>query len=223
MKIIQPSFSLHTSSGELTEAKGVELLRWVEFNARISHRSEEAQTGDSWRRFIKAVVLEHGDYSVIEHASVTAILRVDRGVTHELVRHRLFSFTMESQRFINYRKKYPDGLEFIRPSNIPDAAKWNWEQGCANSEKEYLSMLDWGTRPQEARSVLPNACASTISVTGNLRTWRHLFIMRTTKETHPDFRAVTIPMLVQFQRLIPILYEDIQPDCRQIDNLSKPR
>jgi len=194
--------------------------------ARISHRSEEAQTEDSWKRFLTAVVLERGDWSVVEHASLTVVFRVDRGVTHELVRHRLFSFTQESTRFVNYKKKGGE-LEFICPIIFenPQAFQilWSWEQALVTAEKEYFRLLENGIRPQEARSVLPNALAATIAVTGNLRNWRHFLLMRTTKETHPDFKRVTVPLLAKFKELIPLLFDDIEPDARQIDNLRKPR
>ena len=215
MKIIQPSFEIRTPWGMLTEERGIDLLRWIETNARISHRSEDLQSPSSWRRFISAVVIGHGDWSVVEHAAVTVIFRVDRGVTHELVRHRLFSFTQESTRFVNGHKKYPDGLEFIAETDLGGALSY-----C---EMAYLAALDNGVSPQIARSVLPNALAATISVTGNLRNWRHFLLMRTSRETHPDFRRVTIPLLAEFKRLIPLLYDDIEPEARQVDNLGKAR
>jgi thymidylate synthase (FAD) len=84
-------------------------------------------------------------------------------------------------------------------------------------------MLDRGARPQEARAVLPNALAATIVVTGNLRNFRHLFLMRTSRETHSDFRRVTVPLLAEFKKLIPVLYDDIQPEQRQIENMRMPR
>jgi thymidylate synthase (FAD) len=229
MKIIEPSAVMISPA---TKLDGKILLQTIENFARISHRSEDKQTEDSWRRFIQAVVIEHGDYSVIEHASASVIFRVDRGVTHELVRHRLFSFTQESTRFVNGRKSYPEGLEFIYPSSLSKIDNKNaelvsyekdWYDSMLQAESTYFSMLNSGTRPQEARSVLPNALASTIAVTGNLRSWRHLFIMRTTKETHPDFRRIMIPLLKEFQERIPILYSDIEPEGRQIDNLKKAR
>lgn len=222
MKIINPSFSLHTPFGPLTPELGVTMLRWIESNARISHRSEEAQTEDSWRRFIKAVVIDHGDWSVVEHASVTAIMRVDRGVTHELVRHRLFSFTQESTRFV----RYEDDIEFMRPAGRApncDDSWFDWEMQLAFAEESYRELLAAGWRPQEARSVLPNALAATISVTGNLRNWRSFFLARVTKETHPDFKAVTIPMLEEFKKLIPIIFDDVEPNIRQADSLRKAR
>src|ERR1700676_1684182 len=221
MKIIEPRAEIiHPDPDE-----GIGQLQFIELMARISHRSEDKQTPDSWKTFIQAVVMQHGDWSVVEHESATVLFRVDRGVTHELVRHRLFSFTQESTRFVNGRKSYPDGLEFIKPEGIqrPSPAYFSWLYACEASEKTYLDMLDWGTRPQEARSILPNAFASTIAVTGNLRNWRWLLLARTSRETHPDFRRVTIPLLASFQKTIPILYDDIEPNARQIDNLRRAR
>ncbi len=220
MKVIDPSFELQRPAN-LEE--GIKQLQYIEQMARISHRSEEKQTEDTWKRFIQAVVMDHGDWSVVEHSYATVKFRVDRGVTHELVRHRLFSFTQESTRFVNGQKSYPDGLEFIRPVSLPENCIWNWEQAVGSAELEYFSMLDKGARPQEARSVLPNSLASTISVTGNLRNWRHILIMRSTQETHPDFKRVIIPLLAEFKNRIPLLFDDIVPFQKQREALSKPR
>jgi thymidylate synthase (FAD) len=199
------------------------MLRFIEKQARISHRSQDAQTGDSWKRFITAVVIGHGDWSVTEHASVTATIRVDRGVTHELVRHRLFSFTQESTRFVRYH----GNMEFIVPApaeRINDPVFMElWRKGMEQAEQNYERAISQNWRPQEARSLLPNALAATIAVTGNFRNFRHLFLMRTSRETHPDFRRIVDPMLVEFKRLIPLLYDDIEPNARQVDNLKKSR
>lgn len=220
MKIIQPSFRLtNPYKSQLTREDGVKMLQFIEAQARISHRSENGMKEDSWERFIEAVVLKHGDWSVVEHCSITATIRTDRGVTHELVRHRLFSFTQESTRFVRYN----DELEFIYPENAPEGCFANWDLTVQKCEETYHELLKAGWRPQEARSVLPNSLAATISVTGNLRNWRLFFLMRTSRETHPDFKRVTIPMLAEFQRIIPILYDDIKPDQRQVDNLRLPR
>jgi thymidylate synthase (FAD) len=215
------------------QAAGFALLRKIEWCARISHRSEEAQTEDSWSRFIRTVVLEHGDWSVVEHASATVDMLVDRGVTHEIVRHRLFSFTQESTRFVNYEKKMPPS--FIMPdlSNVAERApngervelsamEW-WRHGINTAESVYKGLLKCGYPPQIARSVFPNALASRIIITGNLRNWRHFFIMRTTKEAHPQMRQVTIPLLAEFKGKIPILYDDITPMERQVDAMKRAR
>ena len=224
MRLVQASVELLRP---LDSTEGVRCLQFIESMARISHRSEDWQTDDTWRRFISSVVLDHGDWSVVEHATATSLFRVNRGVTHELVRHRLFSFTQESTRFVNGRKSYPDGLEFICPATLNQANTPNswetWVTSCLHAEESYLEMLDDGLRPQEARSVLPNALAATIAVTGNLRNWRHLLLMRTSKETHPDFKQVTIPLLATFKERIPLLFADIEPENKQSENMRLPR
>jgi thymidylate synthase (FAD) len=223
VRIIEPHFELSTPFGPLTPEMGVQMLQFIEAQARISHRSEDAQTDDSWKRFITAVVIGHGDWSVTEHASVTATIRVDRGVTHELVRHRLFSFTQESTRFVRYH----GNMEFIAPApaeRVNDPVFMElWAKGMEQAEQNYERAISQNWRPQEARSLLSNSLAATIAVTGNLRNFRHLFLMRTSRETHPDFRRIMDPMLAEFKRLIPLLYDDIEPNARQIDNLKKAR
>ena len=223
MKIIEPSATLIRPQ---TPEGGLIALRAIESMARISHHSEDAQTEDSWKRFIEAVVIQHGDWSVVEHGVASVIFRVDRGITHELVRHRLFSFTQESTRFVNGAKKYPDGLEFIMPegwhATSSDTKIHVWCRSMEKAETDYLTLLQCGIRPQEARSVLPNALASTVGVTGNFRAWRWFFLARTTKESHPDMRRVTIPLLAQFKEKIPVLFDDIEPEARQIDHAKKP-
>jgi thymidylate synthase (FAD) len=206
-----------------TADNGRALLRRIEFCARISHRSEEAQTEGSWDRFIRAVVIGHGDWSVVEHASVSVDMLVDRGITHELVRHRLFSFTQESTRFVNYEKKMPPS--FIGPPipTSPAHIAEDWSAAIQSCERVYKSLIADGIAPQIARSVFPNALASRIIMTGNLRNWRHFLIMRTTKESHPQMRQVTIPLLAEFQAKIPILFEDIEPNSKQSEAIKKAR
>lgn len=223
MQIIEPSFTLRTPFSEgLTRLIGVRMLRFIEHEARLSHFSQDKQTDESWERFIHTVVLQHGDWSVTEHASITAEIRTDRGVTHELVRHRMFSFTQESTRFVRYN----DELEFVYPAEMSKGyglRDWHWDQAMVTAEREYRELLDKKVRPQEARSVLPTALAASIAMTGNLRAWRWFFLMRTTKESHPDMRRITIPMLAEFAKNVPLLYDDIVPEMRQIDNERLPK
>lgn len=253
-KLIKPEVGAIDIGGELLHIRFDKSLSFIEWCGRISHRSEEAQTSDSWKRFIQSVVLDHGDWSIVEHISVSVDMLVDRGITHELVRHRLFSFTQESTRFVNYEKKMPPS--FIYPKTdveceyclegqpIIDTGEQGqhhlpldqvsvkvfpcpyyrpWLISIIQAEESYKSLLSAGWRPQEARSVFPNALASRIIVTGNLRNWRHIFIMRTTKEAHPQMRQVMIPLLAEFKKTFPILFDDIEPDARQVDNLKKAR
>jgi thymidylate synthase (FAD) len=223
MKIIEPSFTLSTPFTDgLTREDGIKMLRFIEKQARISHRSEDKQTEDSWEKFIQLVIMGHGDWSVVEHCFVTATIRTDRGITHEIVRHRLFSFTQESTRFVRYKGE----MEFICPEELyhPDTSQFvDFEIAMNQAEENYSQLLSKGVRPQEARSVLPNALAATIAVSGNLRNWRHFFLMRTSNETHPDFKRISVPMLAEFQRVIPLLYADIYPFQKQRQNLEKAR
>lgn len=231
-------------------------LRRIEYAARISHGSEDSQTADSAEKFIRAVVLGHGDWSVVEHVSVSVEFLVDRGITHELVRHRIASYTQSSTRFINYAKKMPPTFVYPKPeveceyclagsdrehgsfgglgafhtigpehdlSAVDCSYDDDWWDAVAESEKRYQGLLAKGWRPQEARSVFPNALSSKIMVSANLRSWRQLFLMRTSKEAHPQMRQVMIPLLAEFQRLIPVLYEDIVPESRQVDNIARGR
>jgi thymidylate synthase (FAD) len=222
MKTIQPSFELSTPFGPLTPEVGIQLLRFIESQARISHRSEDLQTHDSWRKFIQNVVMDHGDFSVIEHASVTAVIRTDRQTSHQLVRTRLASYTQESQRFTRYGKR--TDLEFIEPLfGKPSPLRFTWERAMADAEAAYFEMLDYGAKPQEARTVLPNSTATTVAMTCNLRSWRAFLLSRVSRETQEDFRRITIPMLEEFKRVVPILFDDIEPNARQIDNLRKAR
>ena len=247
MRIIQPSAEMLNFD---SPTMGIVALSQIEKAARISHGSEDSQTPETWKRFIKNVVIDHGDWSVIEHVTVSVLLKVDRGVTHELVRHRLFSFTQSSTRFINYAKKmapefiYPRiGVycEFClagsepKPHSSDTEVPWihsnnqycsydqAWLKAIQTSEDSYRELIYQGWRPQEARSVFPNALASTIQMTGNLRNWRHFFLMRTTIETHPQMREVVIPLLAKFKENIPLIFDDIEPGSRQIDALKKAR
>lgn len=246
----------------MQELDGIDLLRKIEWCARISHRSEDKVTPDSYKRFIEEVVFRRGDWSVVEHSSVTVDSLTDRGITHEWVRHRLNSFTQESTRFVNYEKKMPPS--FIYPqvdvecedclSGQPGCSDFayhkdsqgglvyehlvaggtehggtqyrcaydgNWLHAIFEAENGYKALIKKGWRPQEARSVFPNALASRILTTANLRVWRHVLIMRTTKEAHPQYRQVSIPLLRQFQQCIPILFDDIVPMQSQAEALKK--
>lgn len=224
MQIVKPYAKFLMLHGEKpSEQAGVSALRYIEWCGRISHRSEDSQGEDSWKRFIKAVVIDHGDWSIVEHVSASVEFLVDRGITHEIVRHRLFSYTQESTRFVNYEKKMPPS--FIMPEGLEETpfAYQAWISGIEHSEAYYKDMLKAGCAPQIARSVFPNALASKLIVTGNLRNWRHFFIMRTTKEAHPQMREVTIPLLEEFKQWVPILFDDITSMSRQIEGMQRGR
>lgn len=236
-RFIIPSFEIVSPA---TEEEGVALLRRIEQFSRISHRSEDLMTDDTWLRFIKQVIVDRGDWSVVEHGTAAVVFRTNRAITHEFVRHRLFSYTQESTRFVNYAKKdqntgqFVRDMEFVIPlplrkdiDEMSDLEKAAWEdfrQGCIEEEQRYQRQIARKVlQPQDARDGLPHALASTIAVTGNLRNWRHLFMMRTSKQTHPLFRELSEPLLTTFQERIPILFDDIMPGLIQAEAQSKPR
>jgi thymidylate synthase (FAD) len=195
--------------------------------ARISHGSEEAQTAISYDRFLRNVVLSKGDWSVVEHASLTVIFFVDRGITHELCRHRLFSITQSSTRFINYTKKQEPNFIYPKMDGI-DAVKEmeydiDWTHAIETCEESYRKLVGKGWAPQLARSVFPNALGSKLAMSCNLRNWRHFLLMRTTREAHPQMREVLDPLLESMKDYFPIIFEDIVPGATQAENLKKMR
>lgn len=212
MQIVQPYSKIVRMMG----MDGIAMLRFVEESGRISHMAEANMTDDSWVRFIENWVMDKGDMSIIEHSAVTVDFLVDRGITHEIVRHRLFSYTQESTRFCNYSKdKFGKEIKVIQPPDLDPDAYEIWRNGVSQAENNYFALLDKVKRPEIARSLLPNSLASKIRMTGNLRNWRHVLLMRSTKETHPQAREVFIPLVKEFQAKIPILFADIVPEQNQ--------
>jgi thymidylate synthase (FAD) len=219
VNIVQPYAKLDEDVPD--RAAGIRLLQKIEKKARRSHRSEDAMTETSWERFLTAVVLHHGDWSVVEHSSASVEFYMDRGVGEEQVRHRLFSPTKESTRFVNYMKKVGFSVSYPRFQDIvPDP---DWQFAMQTCEETYGKLIKKGWKPEEARSVIPLAFMGYTDVTGNLRNWRYFLLMRTTKETHPQMREVTLPLLAEFKEKIPLLYDDIEPLAPQSENVKKAR
>lgn len=137
----------------------------------------------------------------------------DRGVSHELVRHRLASYCQESTRYCNYSKEGFGGeITVIRPAFLVEGTKAFacWRGACETAERSYFSLLEWGCSPQEARSVLPNSLKTEVVMTANLREWRHFFKLRTAPAAHPQMREVAIPLLHRMQELIPVVFDDLE-------------
>ena len=138
----------------------------------------------------------------------------DRGVSHEIVRHRIASYAQESTRYCNYSKdKFNNEITVIKPcflkpcENIEDTF---WYKSCEYAEMSYFDMLNVGYTPQEARSVLPNSLKTEIVVTYNLREWRNFFKLRTASVAHPQMREITVPLLKEFKTYLPEIFGDIE-------------
>jgi thymidylate synthase (FAD) len=158
----------------------------IEDAGRTCYRSEGRKTQDSYKGFIERI-MKRGHLSVVEHASATIVFVTDRGVTHELVRHRLASFSQESTRYV----KYNNGpIKIIEPPGLNDAQYLLWADGIDHACRRYGDLLAAGCKPEIARSVLPNALATKITVSANLREWLHILDLRTSEYAHPQIREI---------------------------------
>lgn len=205
MRIIEPSFVIMPVNGE-------EILKNIELAGRTCYKSEDKITEDSARKFV-AGIIKSGHESVIEHEKITVRIICDRGVTHEIVRHRIASYSQESTRYCNYSNdKFDNELTFIRPFYWKnDGLKMDiWEDSMRQIEDKYMDLITLGATPQEARAILPNSLKTEIVVTMNLREWRHFFKVRCSPAAHPQMREVAIPILKKFKEIIPVVFDDIQ-------------
>jgi len=206
MRIIEPSFEI------LTEIKDqFDILKRLERIGRTCYRSSSAFDEDSATSFCD-MIMDNQHESVIEHEHISVRIICDRGISHEIVRHRIASYSQESTRYCNYSKgKFGGELTFIKPCFWKEESQeyLRWELVMNMVEENYLFMIDKGTSPQEARSILPNSLKTEIVMTANLREWRHFFKLRTSKKAHPQMREIAIPMLEEFQAKIPVLFEGI--------------
>jgi len=197
---------------------GEEILRKLERVARVCYKSEDKITDGSAEKMVKALI-KSGHEAMLEHFSFSVKFICDRGVSHELVRHRVASFAQESTRYCNYGSKggeitvilplfFDTGMGTSSNSIVYDA----WKYSCEVAECKYLELLGYGATPQEARSVLPNSLKTEVVMTANLREWRHFFKLRavgTTGKPHPQMQEVAIPLLEECKKLIPVIFDDL--------------
>jgi len=230
MILLNPSYEI------LTPLDGGEILRKIEAIGRVCYKSEDRITPESAGTFVQ-MLLNNQHLSVLEHFSFSVRFIIDRGVSHELVRHRLASFSQESTRYCNYGlDKFGNQVSFIIPFCLQDLLNpghypitWYgdtpmfsevkvgpireqtviWLQAMAYAERAYLDLLDRGYTPQSARAVLPNSLKTEIVVTANLREWILILTQRTSKKAHPDMVNVMYPLLKDLQSQVPIIFDDI--------------
>lgn len=212
MNIIKPFYVIEDNFN------GTEILKKIEKAARTCYKSEDKTTADSGKNLIKSI-LEKGHESIIEHEKVTVRVICDRGVTHEIVRHRLASYSQESTRYCNYSKNsFGNEITVIEPcfwknDNNEDRKKYVvWKKAMEEAEKAYMKLIELGATPQEARSVLPNSLKTEIVITMNLREWRHFFKLRTSSAAHPQMQEIARPLLDEFKKRIPVIFDDIKAE-----------
>ena len=218
MRLIKPSYQI------LNILDANKMLSLIEDAGRTCYKSEGKKTKKSYLTFI-SMLLNKQHESVIEHATMTVRFIIDRGVSHELVRHRLASYSQESTRYCNYSKgNFDNQLTFIIPNwwVIPEGEFTNitqlknftvdalfWIEQMFDTERRYLALINKGYLPQQARSILPNSLKTEIVMTANFREWRTVFKQRCSTAAHPQMREVMIPLLKECQKEIPIIFDDI--------------
>lgn len=204
MKIISPSVEI------LTPLDGAAVLRHIEQCGRVCYKSEGKTTESSAPAFV-ANIIKRGHEAVLEHFDITVKFICDRGVSHEIVRHRLASYCQESTRYCNYSKDGFGGeITVIQPCYLATcgAGYQMWKEACEAAETAYFNMLNSGCSPQEARAVLPNSLKTEVVMTANLREWRHFFKLRTAPAAHPQMREVANMLLKQMREMVPVVFDD---------------
>jgi len=203
---------LHKASTEILkfDSKSI-VLEHLEHAGRVCYKSEDKIKETSAETFIRTVI-KLGHESVIEHAGATVKFICDRGVSHELVRHRLSSFSQESTRYANYSKdKFGRECHFIIPLfwKYESFAYSVWEEAMQRAENAYMDLINKGSSAQKARTVLPNSLKTEVIMSCNFRQWRTIFKQRCSPKAHPQMREVMIPLLLKFKERIPVLFEDL--------------
>ena len=222
MNKIKASYEILTPISE----GGIKELQHIEKIGRVCYKSEDyiTEDGESARKFV-AMLIRNGHEAMIEHSFLSVKFTVDRGVSHELVRHRIASFAQESTRYCNYAKdKFGAECAFIdlEPGIMLDnkmkkmsgeeiaLVMAEWTSAMEDAERHYMRLLELGATPQIARAVLPNSTKTEITVSANYREWRNFFKLRVPADVHPQMREVTIPLLRELKGMIPVIFDDIE-------------
>lgn len=215
MKLIRPSYEI------LTPLDGAGILKNIEAIGRVCYKSEALIKEGSAEKLVQKLI-DSKHESVLEHAYMTVKFICDRGVSHELARHRIASFTQESTRYCNYSKDgFGNDLTFILPPWVSDAdisrmsidparGAEIWHEAMLVAECAYLGLLAQGWKPERARDVLPVSVKTEIVVTANLREWRTIFTQRAAKTAHPQMRELMVPLLAELKSAVPIMFDDIK-------------
>ncbi len=222
MNIMKAGYEILTPISE----GGIKELQHIERIGRVCYKSEDRITedGESAKKFVKMLISAHHE-AMIEHSTLSVMFTVDRGVSHEMVRHRIASFAQESTRYVNYSKdKYGNeinvidlkpGIELDRrmqgmDAEVIDAVMKEWEAAMEDAEKHYMKLIELGATAQIARSVLPNSTKTNITITANYREWRNYFRLRTADDAHPQIREISNPLLKELKEKLPVIFDDIE-------------
>jgi len=231
INLIRPSVEL------IGTVNGDKILEKLELYGRVCYKSEDRIEPGTAKKFIKRIV-DSGHESVIEHEHISARVICDRGVSHEIVRHRIGSYSQESTRYCNYGTK---GLTFVIPPWVTsfspgtygyeelhqkaifllrrtETGEQNkqylneriWSRSIWTAALDYHQLLENGWTPQQARAVLPNSLKTELIITYNLRQWRHFLKLRCSPNAHPQMREIALMLLWNLRQEIPVLFDDIE-------------
>ena len=201
----------HESVQVLNAPAYKDLLSIVERAGRTCYQSNDKITETSAEGFIRSII-RRGHEAVLEHGTISVLFVCDRGVTHEIVRHRLCAYCQESTRYCNYSKgKFGSEITVISPSfwHENSLEYKRWKLACEACERAYFDLLDLGCTPEEARTVLPNSLKTELVMTTNIREWRHFLKLRTDKAAHPQMRFLAQMALETLCSMYPVFFEDI--------------
>ena len=207
MKIIEPKI-------EIENANYNQIMKNLERACRTCYRSEDKITEESYKTLLKNCI-NRGHESILEHEKITIRMTCDIGVYKDLTRHRHASFSIESTRYCNYGKdKFDNQIKFIKPVNIEKGTEiyTEWEKSLEEIEKHYKKMVELGATPDQMRMILPHSTAALVTMTANIREWKHIFSLRCTKHAHPAVEQVMIPLLLHFKKHMPEIFENIEYD-----------
>lgn len=211
MRVINAGYEI------ISDLNGAEILKHIERCARVCYKSEDRITDGSAEKMVAALI-RSGHEAMLEHYSFTVKFICDRGISNELVRHRIASFAQESSRYCCYAKdKFGKELTFINPCFWePDSDNYaRWFHEMDEAEKTYLAMIEDGATPEQARDILPMSIKTEIVMTANLREWRHFLKLRAegvTGKPHPQMLEITIPFLKEIKQKIPVVFDDIMSE-----------
>lgn len=220
MRIVDAGYKILTPISE----GGVDELKLIEQIGRVCYKSEDKITedGESAKGFV-ARLIKAGHEAMLEHSTLSVMFTVDRGVSHEMVRHRIASFAQESTRYCNYaNNKFGNEISVVGINNgIEIEGKVTnkldkediiieWYKAMEDADRHYSNLIAMGASPQIARSVLPNSTKTNITITANYREWRNIFKLRIPKSAHPQIREVMIPLCKELKQRIPVIFDDIE-------------
>lgn len=223
-EVVKPRFEIIVPPGDNPREYFNGLLNIIEIGGRNCYKTEERiKDSESRNKFIKSII-SRGHLSVIEHATITVRFVGSRSMSHQLVRHRIAAISQESQRYCNYSKGRFGDLQVIRPLSISkidndnvftsDDVEQNqaleWIYSVQKAVEIYELLIEGGVSPEDARSVLPNACKTDVIITMNMRTWRHFFNMRCDKHAQWEIRALACGLMISFKELIPVIFDDFK-------------